>query len=647
MCGISGKIYFEPTRPVEEALLRRMCQVLRHRGPDGEGIYLKGPVGLGHRRLAIIDLSPSGRQPMPNEDGTLWITFNGEIYNFQALRDDLLKKGHRFRSKTDTEVILHLYEEKGVGCLQDLRGMFAFALWDEKAKVLFLARDRLGKKPLFYYADQEKFLFASEPKAILQDPWVKVEPDLEAIHHYLTYGYVPSPFSAFQGIRKLPPAHYLLLKEGSIRVERYWRLSYKKQGSGVGGRGSGEEALCQELLERLREAVKLRMVSDVPLGAFLSGGIDSSAVVAFMSELSSEPVKTFSIGFEEEEYNELPYARLVAKRFGTDHHEFIVKPDAVEVLPKLIWHYNEPFADSSAVPTFYLAKMTRGHVTVALNGDGGDENFAGYDRYVANRMACRYDRLPFLLRRALERGADRFLRSSRPGSLRNRARRFFEAISAEPRRRYSRWMSHFTNERKEDLYTVAFKQAVGGLDAVDLLVKAYEASDAPDFTDATLDVDVQMYLPDDLLVKVDIASMAHGLEARSPLLDHRFMEFAASLPSALKLKGHVQKYLLKKALKGLLPDEILQRPKKGFGVPIDHWFRHDLKEMAYDLLLDRRSLERGYFKREAVERLLDEHCRGKGNWHYLLWNLLMLELWHRMFIDEGSRFRYNSCTSAR
>lgn len=632
MCGILGKISFDPTRPVEEALLRRMCQVLRHRGPDGEGIYLKGPVGLGHRRLAIIDLSEAGRQPMPNEDGTLWITFNGEIYNFLELRDDLLKMGHCFRSKTDTEVILHLYEEKGVECLNDLRGMFAFAIWDEKAKTLFLARDRLGKKPLFYYLDHEKFLFASEPKAILQDPDVKGEPDLEAIHHYLTYGYVPSPYSAFKGIKKLPPAHYLLLKDGSIQVERYWRLSYKKQ-------GSGEEEFCQELRERLKEAVKVRLVSDVPLGAFLSGGIDSSAIVAFMSMLSSEPVKTFSIGFEEEEYNELPYARLVAKRFGTDHHEFIVKPEAVEILPKLVWHYNEPFADSSAIPTYYLAKMTREHVTVALNGDGGDENFAGYDRYVANRMACRYDRLPRLVRKALERGADRFLRSSRPGSLRNRARRFFEAISEEPRRRYSRWMSHFNNERKEDLYTEAFQQEVKGLDSVDLLLTAYEASDAPDFVDATLDVDVQMYLPDDLLVKVDIATMAHGLEARSPLLDHQFMEFTASLPSALKLKGKVQKYLFKKALKGLLPDEILHRPKKGFGVPLDHWFRHDLREMAYDVLLDRRSLERGYFKREAVERLLDEHCQGRRAWHYLLWNLLMLELWHRMFIEEGSRFK--------
>ncbi|MBI3988608.1 MAG: asparagine synthase (glutamine-hydrolyzing) [candidate division NC10 bacterium] len=646
MCGISGKLFFDPTRAVEEVLIRRMCQVLAHRGPDGEGTYVNGPVGLGHRRLAIIDLSEAGRQPMTNEacaeqsrsHGTLWITFNGEIYNFPELREDLLKRGHRFRSKTDTEVILHLYEEKGVECLNDLRGMFAFAIWDEKRRRLFLARDRLGKKPLFYYADHEKFLFASEPKAILEDPDVKAEPDLEAIHHYLTYGYVPSPYSAFKGMKKLPPGHSLLLKDRDLEVRRYWKLSYTKKRPGARGQGPGvksEEELCQKLLERLREAVRLRMVSDVPLGAFLSGGIDSSVIVALMSGLSSEPVKTFSIGFEEEDYNELPYARMVAKRFQTDHHEFIVKPDAVTVLPKLVWHYNEPFADSSAIPTYYLAKVTREHVTVALNGDAGDENFAGYDRYVANQLACRYDGLPLFLRRAMEKGAGLFLRSSRPGSLRNRARRFLEAIAEEPRRRYSRWLSHFNTQRKEELYTEAFKQEMEGLDSVSLLLEAYDASDAPDFIDATLDVDVQMYLPDDLLVKVDIASMAHSLEARSPLLDHRFMEFAASLPSELKLKGRTQKYIFKKALKELLPDEIIHRPKKGFGVPIDRWFRKDLREMAYDVLLDHRGLERGYFRREAVQKLLDEHCQGEGTWHYLLWNLLMLELWHRMFIDGG------------
>ncbi len=631
MCGIWGKLNFDPENPVNTGLLHRMAEVQHHRGPDDEGIYIDGSMGLGHKRLAIIDLSPAGRQPMPNEDGTIWITFNGEVYNFLDLRKGLIGRGHSFRSQTDTEVILHLYEEHGSNCLQFLRGMFAFAIWDARSRILFLARDRLGKKPLFYFMDHGKFLFASEPKAILEDPDVRAEPDVEAIHHYLTYGYVPSPFSAFKGIKKLPPAHFLWLQDGSIRIERYWRLSYLKQQTV----GRSEEELCQELLERVREAVRLRMISDVPLGAFLSGGIDSSIVVALMSEISSHPVKTFSIGFEEEAYNEIPYARIVADRFRTDHHEFVVKPDAIGVIPKLVWHYSEPFADSSAIPTYYLASMTREHVTVALNGDGGDENFAGYDRYVANRMARSYDRLPLPVRTCLERGTALLLQSSPSGSLRSRAKRFFEAIASEPRRRYSRWMSHFNGYKKRELYTEAFREAVGGIDSVELLLQAYEASDATDFIDATLHVDVQMYLPDDLLVKADIASMAHSLEARSPLIDHRVMEFAASLPSDLKLYGKTQKYIFKKAVKGLLPDAIIHRPKKGFGVPIDRWFRKELREMAYDVLLNRRCLERGYFSGKAVQRLLDEHCRGSADCHYLLWNLLMLELWHRTFVDAS------------
>ncbi|MBI5167598.1 MAG: asparagine synthase (glutamine-hydrolyzing) [candidate division NC10 bacterium] len=647
MCGICGKLNFDSENKVDRDLLRRMTEVLYHRGPDDEGIFIDGPIGLGHRRLAIIDLSPAGHQPMANEDGSIWIVFNGEIYNFQELRLILEDKGHRFRSNSDTEVIIHLYEEKGTDCLRNLRGMFAFALWDAKDRTLFLVRDRLGKKPLFYYVDKNAFLFASEPKAILQDPRVKAEPDLEAIHHYLTYGYVPSPYSAFKGIRKLPPAHYLLLKDGGLHIERYWKLSYAKKRSGdpsLGwvprGQGSGEKAeeeICQEILDRLREAVKIRLISDVPLGAFLSGGIDSSTVVALMSELNSEPVKTFSIGFQEKEYDELKYARLVAQRFGTDHHELTVKPDAVEVLPKLVWHYNEPFADSSAIPTYYVAQVTRKYVTVALNGDAGDENFAGYERYLANQLACLYEKIPSMLREGMEWAVQRTPDSGRPKGLLHRTKRFFEAISEEPRRRYSRWISHFNNSRKEELYTDEFKARVGPIDSVELLLKAYTASDAHDFIDATLDVDVNMYLPEDLLVKVDIASMANSLEARSPFLDHLFMEFVASLPSHLKLRGRTTKYIFKKAVKGLLPGGVIDRPKMGFGVPIDHWFRNELREMAYDVLLGHRAMERGYFRRDSVQKLLDEHTTGKASWHYLLWNLLMLELWHRMFIDEAIR----------
>lgn len=610
------------------SLIRRMGELLAHRGPDGEGVYVDGPVGLGHRRLAIIDLSSAGQQPMHNEDDTVWITFNGEIYNFQELRDDLLKRGHRFQSKTDTETIIHLYEEHGVDCLKRLRGMFAFAIWDARARTLLLARDRLGKKPLYYLAGASGIVFASEPKAFLADPGFEPQPNLEAISHYLTYQYVPSPYSAFQGVRKLPPAHYLLVKDGKIAIERYWKLRYRDK------RELTEDEACEELLSRLKEAVKRRLVSDVPLGAFLSGGIDSGAIVALMADQTCLPVKTFSIGFEEKTYDELPYARLVAQRYGTDHHEFIVRPQAAEILPKLVWHCNEPFADSSAIPTYYLAQLTRQHVTVALNGDAGDENFAGYDRYIANLLAARYERIPHPLRRLLETVVRASPSSFGSRTILARGKRFFEAL-AEPReRQYAHLVSHFYPALKAELCTEEFLDAARGKDSVALLLDVYRVSDAPDLIDATLDMDVNTYLPDDLLVKVDIATMAHGLEARSPMLDHEFMEFCASLPSRMKLRGRVKKYILRQAFRGLLPSEILERPKMGFGVPIEEWFRQDLGDMARDLVLSPRALERGYFRPRVVQRLLDEHTRGARNWHYQLWNLLMLELWHRTFIDR-------------
>jgi asparagine synthase (glutamine-hydrolysing) len=604
-----------------------MTVTLRHRGPDDEGVWANGPVGLGSRRLAIIDLSARARQPMSNEDGSLWITFNGEIYNFQELRAHLKAKGHAFRSDSDTETILHLYEEEGVGCLQRLRGMFAFAIWDAGHRTLFLARDRLGKKPLFYYHDGRVFVFASEPKAILQDPRVRAEPDAEAIHHFLTYGYVPSPWSAFRGIRKLPPAHYLVVREGRVTTHRYWSLSYTPKRTG------SEAALGEELIALLEEAVRLRLISDVPLGALLSGGIDSSTVVALMRRFTSGPVRTFSIGFDNPQYDELAYARQVARRFETDHHELVVKPDAVAVLPRLVWHYNEPFADSSALPSFSLCEMARGFVTVALNGDGGDEAFIGYDRYVGAVLAGWYDRIPASIRRAVLRCVGVVPRGV-PKSPAYRLRRFAEALALDPRRRYGRWLTFFENSRKADLYTADFAARVGAVDSLALLEAAYEASDAPGFLEATVHADVQLYLPDDLLVKMDIASMAHSLEVRSPFLDHRVVEFAASLPPSLKLRRVTQKYLLKKAMNGILPDPVVRRKKMGFGVPIDQWFRHELRDMVYDLLLDGPARQRGYFRPDAVRRYLEEHVRGQASHHFRLWNLLMLELWHRTFIDQ-------------
>jgi asparagine synthase (glutamine-hydrolysing) len=628
MCGISGKLYFDPARSVEREVLERMNAVLAHRGPDDAGIYCDGPIGLAHRRLSIIDLSPAGHQPMSNEDDTIWIVFNGEIYNFQSLRPDLLHRGHRFRSNTDTEVILHLYEEHGTDCLRFLRGMFAFALWDGPRRQLFLARDRLGKKPLSYQQDAQGLRFASEVKAILQDSEVTARPDPVGISHYLTYGYVPGSGSAFLGVRKLPPGHYLTWRDGRTDVVRYWRLRRDQK------QERPEEEWCQEILARLEEAVRLRMISDVPLGAFLSGGIDSSAVVALMSRAGAGPVKTFSIGFEEPEYDELKYARQVAERFGTEHHELVVRPDAAAILPKLAWQFDEPFADSSAVPTYYVAQMTRQYVTVALNGDAGDESFGGYDRYVANLLAASFDRWPGagLLRHAIRSGLHLLPHRGTRTSLLYRGRRFLDGLTETPERRYARWFCHFHDDRKAELCTPEFL-AAGGEDALEVLLAAYRESDAPDFGDATLGVDAGLYLPDDLLVKVDIASMAHSLEARSPFLDHEFMEFAATIPFELKVRGRVKKYILKRALAGLLPERILHRPKMGFGVPIDHWLRHELREVAYETLLGSRAASRGYFQVRTVRRMLDEHMQGKAGWHYLLWNLLMLELWHRTYID--------------
>ncbi len=625
MCGIAGRVNFRSEAPVSGELIRGMCDLLAHRGPDGDGTYVKGAVGLGHRRLAIIDLSAAGRQPMSTDDGRLWVTYNGEIYNFRSLRAELEGRGHVFRTRTDTEALLLAYREFGIDCLSRLRGMFAFAIWDAEARTLFAARDRLGQKPLYYRLDGDGLEFASEIKAFLANERFEPKPRLEALSHYLSYQYVPAPLTAFEGVSRLPPAHYLLLENGKLRVDRYWKLSYAKK------RRLGEEEACRELVDRLEEAVKLRLISDVPLGAFLSGGIDSGSIVALMARAGSERVKTFSIGFDEKEYDELAYARMVADRYGTDHHEMIVRPQAVEILPSLVWHYDQPYADSSAIPTYYLAQMTRRHVTVALNGDAGDENFAGYERYVANTLAGRLDGLPRAVKLALERLAGVLPGGVHRRSVLARAKRFLEVVSEPRERRYVRWLMHFHPSMKMDLCTPDF--LASGSDSTGIVVDGYRASDATHFVDATLDVDVNNYLPDNLLVKVDVATMAHSLEGRSPFLDHELMEFVASLPAELKLRGQTKKFILKQAVRPLLPPEIIDRPKMGFGVPLDHWFRGDLKEMAYDLLLSRRLRERGYFHTAVVKRLLDEHTQGRRNWHYQLWNLLMLELWHRMFID--------------
>ena len=627
MCGIAGRVNFRSGAPVDAARVGAMCDLIAHRGPDDHGVHCDGAVGFGHRRLAIIDLSPLGRQPMQTDDGQVVITFNGEIYNFHDLRHALEQRGHAFRSHSDTEVILAAYREYGDACVERLAGMFAFAIWDAPRRRLLIARDRLGKKPLHYRLDDDGIAFASEPKAFLAEPGFEPRVDLQAISDYLSLQYVPSPASAFAGIHKLPPAHTLVVEDGAVNVRQYWRLSYARQQAAT----SDADAL-DALSEQLRAAVRRRLVSDVPLGAFLSGGIDSGLVVSFMAECVGTPVRTFSIGFEEAAYNELPAARLVAERYGTRHEEFVVRPRAADLLPQLVWHYGEPYADSSALPTYVLSALTRRHVTVALNGDAGDENFAGYDRYRAMVLAARMDHLPRAARLAAA-AASRAAAALVPHAKVQRLTRFGRRLADTPLHRYAAWILHFEPGLKHRLCTPEFRAATADRGHA-YLEAAFAASDATTLVERTMDLDVHTYLPEDLLVKVDIATMAHGLEGRSPFLDHELMQFAASLPAHLKLRGAEQKFLLRRLAERRLPPTLLTLPKKGFGVPIDRWFREDLRETLRDALFDGRLAARGYFDMRVVQQLFDEHQSGRVAWHLQLWNLLMLELWHRMFIDQ-------------
>jgi len=634
MCGIAG-IVSTQFGPADADFLKRMTAALIHRGPDDEGYYWGRHVGLGQRRLSIIDLS-TGHQPLSNEDGSVWVVFNGEIYNFQELREELEKTGHRFTTVSDTEVIVHAYEQYGPECLHRFRGMFAIALWDDRTHTLFLARDRVGKKPLYYTQAGGQFLFASELQALVQHPAVRRDIDPAAVDDYLTYGYIPGPKTIFHHVFKLPPAHYLVLRPcddgseaGRIRSERYWQLAYSPKVA------LGEKEAGQALLAILTDAVRLRMIADVPLGALLSGGIDSGLVVALMSRLSGQRVKTFSIGFDESEFNELSYARMVAQQYGTEHHELIVRPDALEVLPTLVRHYGEPFADSSAIPTYYVAKLTRQHVTVALNGDGGDESFAGYERYLGNNWADSYRKVPALLRKGVIEPLSRLIPDSLPRRNRLRQVKRFLVNAAEPLgKRYPRWVSYLTPQQKHDLYTAEFREELGGHDGSDWLANLLDtaASSGLSSLDTVLSVDVESYLSNDLLVKMDIATMANSLEARSPLLDHKVMEFAARLPASYKLRGITLKYLLRQLGKDLLPPEILERRKMGFGVPVGAWMRHEIRPLLEDTLLSPQARTRRYFQTEAMRRFVEAHVSGQKDYSYPLWSIFWLEMWHRQFM---------------
>ncbi|MBL7223962.1 MAG: asparagine synthase (glutamine-hydrolyzing) [Candidatus Brocadiae bacterium] len=646
MCGICGIVHRDPAQAVSRDRLTRMIDALRHRGPDDAGTYVRGDqpdhapgdgssprnAGLGMARLSIIDVL-GGHQPMPNEDGSVWAVCNGEIYNFRELRDGLIARGHYFRTRSDTEVIPHLYEEHGEGCLGRLRGMFALALWDDRGGRLLLARDRLGQKPLVYHDDGSRILFASELQALVDAPDVSRELDPEALDLYLTYQYVPAPLTIYQGIRKLLPAHFLSVSAEETRLERYWELPQQTDSD------LSVDDAASALREQMTEAVRMRLISDVPLGAFLSGGIDSSIVVGLMAQETKAPVRTFSIGFGERKYDELDYARIAARKFGTDHREFQVEPDAIDLLPQLVRHYGEPFADSSAIPTWYLSQRTREHVTVALSGDGGDEAFAGYQRYLAMWAGSLYDGVPQIARSAWEGLADTLVplipSSSRPKTVGRRIRRFLEGLPHPQAERYVNWIAYFGREHKQGLYTDAFAARLPDRQAEAYLADEFARVAELDPVAATSLVDAVTYLPNDILVKVDIASMANSLEVRSPFLDHEVMALAFSLPTSLKLGtfGTSLKWLLRRAFADLLPDAIRRRGKMGFGVPIAHWLRGDLRGYLEDHLLSPDSLARGYFQPDAVRRLVAEHLDGTADHASRLWALLNFELWHRAFLS--------------
>ena len=634
MCGIGGVVVARAMPPAAEIEQRlwRIVAALRHRGPDDEGVWTDGRAGLAHARLSIIDLSPAGHQPMASVDGMVWIAYNGEIYNFGEVRSELEALGYRFRGHSDTEVIVNGWHAWGPQVFARLRGMFALGLWDRRSRRLILARDRIGKKPLYWANTPSGFVFGSEIKALLTWPGLSRTPDLAAIDHYLTLQYVPAPQTAFAEIRKLPAAHYLVVEahaDGSIGASepvRYWRLP----DPGDGRKPRSAPDLRAELTTLLEEAVRLRLIGDVPLGAFLSGGIDSSAVVAMMARAGGGRVKTFSIGFAAAEYDERRYARIVAERYGTEHEEFVVEPDAVAVLPRLVWHYGEPFADPSAVPTYYLAELARRRVKVALTGDGGDECFLGYRRYQAMRYLARLDRLPRWGRAGLGRSLtmlpawlQRRLKVPRIGEM-------LGAPASRPAGRYAPLIAFFADDDRKRGYGEAMHDRLGQ-SAIDLLAPYFAVTN--DLVAGANRADIHTYLPDDLMVKVDVATMAHGLEARSPLLDHTLVEWAARIPVADKLAGGATKALFKSAMEPYLPRQILYRSKRGFGLPIDRWFRHELKELAYDTLLSPGAAARAIFRPGYVRRLLDEHCGLQRDHHTRLWALLMLELWFRMWVD--------------
>jgi asparagine synthase (glutamine-hydrolysing) len=599
-----------------------MCDVIRHRGPDDEGVHTEAGVGLGMRRLSIIDLS-TGHQPIHNEDQTVWVVFNGEIYNYRQLRRELEAAGHRFYTSSDTETIVHAYEEWGTGAFERLRGMFGIGLWDRRKKTLLLARDRAGIKPLHYALTNERLYFGSEVKSLIAAGAVGREIDLSALDHYLSYLYAPRDRAIFKGVQKLPPGHYLTYNDGRVEVRQFWQI-----GTSEPFRGTADQA-AHALESVLADAVESHMISDVPLGAFLSGGVDSSIVVGLMARASSRPVKTFSIGFDEPQFDELEHARRVAGHFGTEHHEFVVRPDGLSILDRLIEHFDEPFADSSAIPTWYVSEIARRHVTVVLSGDGGDELFGGYDRYLPHPRVAQFDTLPLpgkrqvagLLWPILPHGA--------------RGKNFLRHVSRSDDGRYLDSIAFFQPDEKAALYSADVRRALAGASAEDALAHHLARFSTLPAHSRMMRFDFETYLPEDVLTKVDRMSMAHSIESRVPLLDNEVIEFASTLPASLKIHNGRRKHVLKEAARRLLPAEILDRRKQGFGVPLGVWFRGGLTDLFSDILRSPTTRQRGYFEPAFVDRIVSEHRAGKRDHTLRLWQLLVFELWHRQYLDSA------------
>ena len=628
MCGIAGIVGQRGT-VVEAADVQRMCHTIVHRGPDDEGVYAQGPVGLGMRRLSIIDLA-GGKQPIHNEDRTVWVVFNGEIYNFPELRCELEARGHRFYTHSDTEVIVHLYEESGADCVKRLRGMFAIALYDTKQDVLLLARDRLGKKPLHYALYQDRLLFGSEIKTILAVHPELAEIDSEGLLQYFYFGYIPDPHTAFQRIRKLPAGHLMEFRNGEIKISQYWNLPEYGTHPAI-----SEQECLEELERRLQEAVRIRLISDVPLGALLSGGVDSSIVVALMARESTKPVQTFSIGFREEKFNEAEYARQVAERFDTDHHELVLDPDLEDTLTYLSGMLEEPFGDSSMLPTYYVCRMARQQVTVALSGDGGDELFAGYDRYLTAMGRPKFDPLGRWLGPLYRERIHRLIPAGTYG------KNLAWNASLNDRDRYLDALSFFPAlHRERELFTQGFLQnAMNVPDPLSQWQRLYDEAPAKDHLSRLLYLDTKTYLNGDILTKVDRMSMATSLEVRVPMLDHEFVEWVTSLPVEWKFRGGARKHILKKLAERVgVPSGVVHRRKQGFQLPLVEWMRSEQKEKYWNILLEPRTLQRGYFKPAAVRALIEEHVRGRRNRSGMLWRMLVLELWHRNFVESRSRW---------